>query len=368
MKKIGLIINPIAGMGGSVGLKGTDGDIFKKALELGANPVAPGRIYEFLLNLKNRRQVNFITAPGNMGAEYLENKDFDYEIIGTIPSVTTAEDTKRIARKIVQSSVELLVFCGGDGTARDIYDAIGLEKPVIAIPAGVKMYSSVFALNPRAAAQLVDEFLEGTIEIDEREVLDIDEELFRKNILEARLYGYLKVLKVYRLIQSAKSGSSLTRTVMENQHEIAQFIVESMQHNILYLLGPGTTVKAITDNLNLTKTLLGVDAIYNKKLIGVDLNEKGITELIEKYSNSEIIISPLGGQGFIFGRGNKQFTPTVIKLVGTKNIKIIGTSDKIREFECLKVDTGNLKVDQMLSGFAKVIIGYMEEFIIPVEC
>jgi predicted polyphosphate/ATP-dependent NAD kinase len=127
-------------------------------------------------------------------------------------------------------------------------------------------------------------------------------------------------------------------------------------------------VKAITENLKLPKTLLGVDAVYNKKTIATDLNEKGMIEMLKRYSKAEIIISPIGGQFFIFGRGNKQFTPKILELVGTKNIKIVATRDKLRDFDCLRVDTGNLKVDDMLKGFAKVIVGYMELLVVKVEC
>ena len=367
MKKIGLIVNPIAGMGGTVGLKGTDGDIIKKALQMGAKPVVPNRIHQFFLNTKNKDLIHFFVAPGKMGADYIENKGFEYEIIGEIPEVTTSEDTKRIAREIIQKSIELLIFCGGDGTARDIFDAIGLEIPVVAIPAGVKMFSSVFALNPRAAAKILDKFLEEEVETQEQEVLDIDEELVRKDILTTELYGYLKIPKILQFIQPSKSGSKNGRTIEENKREIAEFIIENMQNGVLYLLGPGTTVKTITDNLKLQKTLLGVDAIYNTKLVGKDLNEKSILMLLDKYSDSEIIVSPIGGQGFVFGRGNKQFTPNILKKVGKKNIKIISTEEKLKGLDCLRVDTGDNQVDHDWIGFVKVIIGYKEELIMSIE-
>ncbi|MFX1554342.1 MAG: ATP-NAD kinase family protein [Promethearchaeota archaeon] len=368
MKKIGLIVNPIAGMGGSVGLKGTDGNILQEAIRMGATPVSPQRLNELLSQIKRKEDIFFLVAPSIMGEDYIKNKGFNFEIIGEISEHTSSEDTKNIAKEMINKTIELLVFCGGDGTARDIYDAIGLKKPVVALPAGVKMFSSVFALNPRAAAQIIDKFLEETVETQEQEVLDINEDLVREDILESRLYGYLKVPKILSLIQSSKSGSKLGKTVQENKQEIAQFIIENMENDILYLLGPGTTVKTITDNLRLPKTLLGIDAIYNKKNIGKDVNEQGILELLEKYSKVNVIVSPIGGQGFIFGRGNKQFTPKILKRIGKKNIKIIATEQKMRELDCLRVDTGNIEVDNTLKGFTKVIIGYKEELVLKIEC
>ncbi|MFX1478601.1 MAG: ATP-NAD kinase family protein [Promethearchaeota archaeon] len=368
MKKVGFIINPIAGMGGSVGLKGTDGEIYKKALLLGAKPIAPQRVNRLLSNITKKEDLFLLVAPGKMGADLIEDSGINFGVIGEISEETSAKDTVRIAKQMMEKGIELLIFCGGDGTARDIYDAIDLEKPVIAIPAGVKMFSSVFAYNPRAAAQLIDYFLADFVETVEKEVLDIDEDLVREDVLKARLYGFLKVPKILSLIQPSKEGSSLGKTIEENKQEIAQFIVEEMENDVLYILGPGTTVKAITERLNLTKTLLGVDAVYNKKIVGIDLNEKGILELIAKYVKSEIVISPIGGQFFIFGRGNKQFTPKILKLVGNKNIKIIATKDKIRDLDCLRVDTGDLLVDEMFSGFARIITGYMEYLITKVEC
>ncbi|MFW9819328.1 MAG: ATP-NAD kinase family protein, partial [Candidatus Thorarchaeota archaeon] len=259
------------------------------------------------------------------------------------------------------------IFCGGDGTARDIFDSVDLEKPVVALPAGVKMFSSVFAINPRAAAEIVDKFIDEEIETQEKEVLDIDEDLFRQDILQAKLYGYLKVPKVRHLIQSGKTGSGFERTIEENKQEIAQFIIESMEENILYLLGSGTTIKTITDILNMPKTLLGIDALYNKKLIVEDLNEMDILQLMKKYPNRMIIISPIGGQGFIFGRGNKQFTYEILREIGVKNIKIIATKQKMKDLDCLRVDTGSLEVDNQFKGFTKVITGYKEELIIEIK-
>jgi len=368
MKKIGLIANPIAGMGGSVGLKGTDGDIYKKAIEMGAIPITPKRVKQFLSNIKNIENILLIVAPGKMGVEYVKNLNFEFKVIGEIDENTTAEDTKRIATLMIECGIDLLVFCGGDGTARDIFDSIELKIPVVAIPSGVKMFSSVFALNPKAAAQIVDKFIEETTDTQEKEVLDIDEDAFRDNRLVSKLYGYLVVPKTQNLIQNAKDSSKVGRTVEENKYEIAQQIIETMEKDKIYLLGPGTTVKSITDQLDLGKSLLGVDAIYNKSLIGEDLNENGIIELLDKHQNGKIIVSPIGGQGFVFGRGNKQFTPTILKRLGKKNIIIIGTEEKIKSLACLRVDTGDEEIDKMLEGLTKVVIGYKEELIKEIEC
>ena len=362
--KIGLIVNPIAGMGGSVGLKGTDGEAYRKALELGAKPVTPQRI-EDTLSLIKRRDVMFLVAPGKMGENHIKKFGFDYEVIGKIGEETTADDTKRIAKKMLKEGIDLLIFVGGDGTARDIADAVDLEIPVVAIPSGVKMFSSVFALSPRAAARMIDEF---NGECEEKEVLDIDEEAFRENRLSARLYGYLKVPKIKSLLQKGKEASNVSGSAEENKREIARYVVENMENDILYILGPGTTVKAIADKIGMEKTLLGIDAVYNKELVGKDLNERGLLDLIEKYKKAKIIVTPIGGNGFIFGRGSKQFTPEVLKRVGRDNIIVVGTRDKVFKLECLRVDTGNFEVDKELSGYMKVITGYKEEIIMEVRC
>ncbi len=368
MKKIGLIANPIAGMGGSVGLKGTDGKIIKDAIKLGAKPVVPKRVEVFLSHLKSKDDFSLLVAPGKMGEELMSGKGLKYKVIGHIQQHTTAEDTKRIANLMLKEQVELLIFCGGDGTARDIFDAIELKIPVVAIPSGVKMFSSVFALNPKAAAQIVNKFVKDATDTQEKEILDIDEEAFRNNRLDSKLYGYLMIPKIQNLTQNAKDSSKVGRTIDENKYEIAQQIIETMEEEFLYLLGPGTTVKSITDQLRLYKSLLGVDAIYNKNLIGKDLNESGIIELLDKYQKVIIIVTPIGGQGFVFGRGNKQFTPKILKRVGKKNIIIIGTEDKIKSLKCLRVDTGDDETDKLLEGLTKVIIGYKEELICKIEC
>lgn len=367
MKKIGLIANPIAGMGGSVGLKGTDGDIYKKAIEMGAASITPDRVEKFLNNIKNPENIIWIVAPGKMGEALVSGKGFKYKVISHVQQQTTAEDTKRIALLMVEKDIELLIFCGGDGTARDIFDAIDLKIPVVAIPSGVKMFSSVFALNPKAAAQIVDKFIEETTDTEEKEVLDIDEDAFRDNRLVSKLYGYLVVPKIQNLTQNAKDSSKVGRTIDDNKYEIAQQIIEIMEEETLYLLGPGTTVKSITDQLNLVKSLLGVDAIYNKILVGKDLNESSIIELLDKYQKVKIIVTPIGGQGFVFGRGNKQFTPKILKRIGKKNIIIIGTEEKIKNLKCLRVDTGNDETDEILKGLTKVVIGYKEELICTIE-
>lgn len=363
MKKIGLIVNPIAGMGGSVGLKGTDGKMYKKALELGARPVTPQRI-EDVLSLIKGRDIYFFVAPEKMGESYIKKYDFKYKVIGEVGKDTTAEDTKRIAKEMIEGGIEILIFVGGDGTARDICDAVDLKIPVVAIPSGVKMFSPVFTVSARAAAEMIDSLKNQFIE---KEVLDIDEDAFRENRLAAKLYGYLKVPEIKSLLQGGKEASNVSKSAEENKREIAEYIFENMKNNILYILGPGTTVKVIADRIGVEKTLLGIDAVYNKKLVGKDLNEEIILELINIYKKAKIIVTPIGGNGFIFGRGSKQITSEVLGIVGKENIIVVGTPDKIGKLEYLRIDTGDIKVDKKLGGYIKVIMGYNEEIIMGVK-
>ena len=363
MKKIGLIVNPIAGMGGSVGLKGTDGEIYKKAIELGAKPTTPQRIEETLTLIK-RNDVYFMVAPGKMGEDYITKFDFNYEVASKIGKETNATDTKRIVLEMLKKGIDLLIFVGGDGTARDIYDALGLKIPVVGIPSGVKMFSPVFALSPSAAAEIINTAGNQFIE---KEVLDIDEEAFRENKIAAKLYGYLKVPKNITLLQAKKEPSNISKPEEDMKEEIADYLMENPEKETLYILGPGTTLKTIADKMGVEKTLLGIDAVFNGKLVGKDLNEKGLLVLIKKYNKSTIIVTPIGGNGFIFGRASKKFTPEVLRLIGKENIVVVATEDKINKLECLRVDTGNIEVDKSLNGFTRVITAYKRESIIEVK-
>jgi len=364
MIRIGLIVNPIAGMGGCVGLRGTDGNMHLKAVELDAKPVTPQRIEE-VLTLIERKDIFFMVAPEKMGEDYIKKFDFEYDIVGEIGEITDAKDTKRIADEMIKKGIEILMFVGGDGTARDICDVVDSKIPVIAIPAGVKMFSSVFALSAHAAAEMVDHVKNGFIE---REVLDIDEEVFRQNRLAAKLYGYMKVPEIRLLLQRGKDTSHTGKSDEVNKTEVAKYFFENMEENTLYILGPGTTLQAIADLMNVEKVLLGIDSVYNKELVGSDLNERKLIDLIKKYEGkAKIVVTPIGGNGFIFGRASKQISPDVLKLVGKENIIVIGTSDKIRKLECLRVDTGDFEVDESLGGYINVIVGYKEELVMEVK-
>lgn len=365
-KKLGLIVNPVAGMGGSVGLKGTDGELHRRALELGADPVTPSRTATFLSHLQHTDRIEILAAPGEMGAHFVKEIDLAPKVVGDIGDDTSAQDTKRIALQILERGAELLIFVGGDGTARDICDAVGTQLPVVAVPAGVKVYSSVFALNPRAAAEMVDAFVEGA-DVTQQEVLDIDEQAFREDRLASKHYGYLLVPRTQRFLQHGKVASSGSPSVEEAKREIAAFVIEAMDDETLYLLGPGTTVKAISEEMGFQKTLLGVDAVRNGTLVGEDVNERAMLGLFQEYEKRVIVVTPLGGSGFIFGRGNKQFTPQVIRQAGVDNVQVIATRQKLAPLACLRVDTGELELDEMLSGWRTVTVGYRESRMMKVE-
>lgn len=366
--KIGFIVNPIAGMGGVVGLKGTDGEgILKKAIKLGAKPVAPKRAEEALKNLLPLKEhLELITYPHSMGQDEAVSVGFSPMVIGNItPGKTSAKDTKQAAREMKKLKVDLIVFCGGDGTACDIYEAIGDSIPVIGVPAGVKMHSAVFAVNPKAAAEVVIKFLTEGLPLRQAEVMDIDEDAFRTGVLSAKLKGYLLVPYEPELVQGVKTSSPLTANEEENKMAIARYIVENMDPEIFYILGPGTTTKVIADLLGVKKTLLGVDIIRNRKIIARDVGEKKILEVI-RGKKAKIIVTPIGNQGFIFGRGNQQISPKVIRKVGIKNVIIIATRYKLSTIKYLRVDTSDESLDEELRGYIRVIVDYNEEKIVKV--
>jgi len=361
MKRLGLIVNPVAGMGGRVGLKGSDGEaIIKRAVELGAVKLSPGRAVEALRRIARiREQVEVITYPGEMGEDEVREAGFQPTVIGSIAhNSTTREDTVEAARTMAEMGVDLIMFAGGDGTARDLVEAVDGEVPVLGIPAGVKIHSGVFAINPADAGELAALYLEGgPVKLRELEVMDIDEEAFRDDRLSARLYGYLKVPYEEAMIQNTKSGSATTDEF--SLEGIAADIVEEMERDVLYVLGPGTTVRQIAERLGLSKTLLGVDVVLNGELIAADANEEKLLELIDG-KEARIIVTVIGGQGFVLGRGNQQISPQVIRSVGVENITIIATPGKLAALQGrpLLVDTGDPEVDEMLVGYAKVVTEY----------
>jgi len=367
MKTLGFIVNPIAGMGGTVGLKGTDGrDILNKAVTLGAKPTSPARAERFLLELKPfNTRINLLVGAGNMGEYEAQKAGSSFTVVGEEKEKTTAEDTKQITRSMIAKKADLIAFCGGDGTARDILDVVDTRMPVLGIPAGVKMHSAVFTVSPESAARIAVSFLLENLPLREAEVMDVDEEAFRNGRLSAKLYGYMLVPYKPDLIQSTKMASPSTDDEMRNQAALAIYLIEEMKTNVIYIIGPGTTTRTIADLLDEQKTLLGVDLFCNKRIIAKDVNEREILERI-RGKEAKIIVTPIGGQGFIFGRGNQQISPAVIKQVGIENIIVIATKHKLNRLKHLRVDTGDPVLDKQLQGYIRVITDYREERMIHV--
>ena len=364
--KIGFLVNPIAGMGGAVGLKGTDNQLYFLALRKGAKPVAPKRAERFLSRLLQESFRGFlIVANGVMGCDYMPKTRLSYKCL-KIPtcSRTTKKDTADVVKEMIKENVDLIVFVGGDGTARDILDVIDGRIPILGVPSGVKMYSGVFAVSPEAAAEVVRAYAEGKAEIIVTNVADADEEAINRGLLKVKVYGLAKAPAVEQLITPTKDFGSYSDS--EAKKAIAEYFRdEYIKPNNLYLLGPGTTIKALADILKIEKTLLGIDALWNNSLVGKDLDEEGILDLLSKYRNPHIVITIIGAQGYIFGRGNQQLSPKVIRTVGKERIHILATPSKLVKIKYLLIDTGDSKLDIELSGYYRIITGYREETVLP---
>jgi predicted polyphosphate/ATP-dependent NAD kinase len=382
-RRIGLIVNPLAGIGGRVGLKGSDGaETVALALALGAVPMAGARAAETLRLLAegaapgglrghlpggHSPEIDLATYPGEMGEVVAREAGFVPTVLGSIQTgATTGADTRQAAEDLLSWGADLLLFAGGDGTARDVFAAVGGRVPVVGIPAGVKIHSGVFAVNPRRAAELVTEFLAGRAGLEDREVMDIDEDLFRAGIVSARLFGYMRMPYRRALVQGAKSGNPGGPSTLR---DVAFGVLAEMDRDpgAYWILGPGTTVKAVAHELGIEKTLLGVDLLHRGRLVAVDVNEAQLLAFLARKPESvraRLVVTVIGGQGYLFGRGNQQLSPAVIRAVGREGVVVAATLDKLHALGGpLLVDTGDAECDAYLSGHIKVVTGEVDRVV-----
>lgn len=371
--KIGFIINPIAGMGGKVGLKGTDG-VYEKAVELGAEPVAVERAEKALENMKENNR--WFTANGILGEKSLE-KYFDKDKIQVVHETANAEigettdnDTKKAVREFLNHDIDIVVFCGGDGTARDIFGEVDMKIPILGIPAGVKMHSGCFGINPKASANLFNDFIEEEAEISEVEIMDLDEDRYRKGEWEIKLHGEALSIHEPHYIQLGKQ--SFRSIDQEDQKQnIADFMIEEMESNPdhLFILGPGSTTAKIQETLDLDYTILGVDLLKNKQIVELDVAEKDILDHSKEVSGIKILVSMIGNQGFFLGRGNQQISPKVVRRAGVDNIHVLSTPTKLKKTSKLRADLGDEELEQKFreKGYMKVVQGYREYRLVKLQ-
>lgn len=371
MFKLGLIVNPFAGLGGSVGLKGSDGDdIRSEAFARGAEPRALQRVERALKIISGfREQIEIFCFAGDMGESSSRTSGFITHVLGAAQqNPSSSQDTCLAAIALMQQNMDLIIFAGGDGTARLIADVVGTSQPVLGIPCGVKMHSGVYANAPEAAGEILKQLLTGTlVNIVERDVKDIDEEAFRNGQVRARFYGTLLVPEDSQFLQQVKNAGTERDELA--QLDVAQGMIDQLQSDTLYVIGPGSTTHLFLQELGLEGTLLGVDLLLNNELIATDVSATKITEHLDRFAGAvKIIITAIGGQGHILGRGNQQFTPTILRRIGKDNIHIIAARGKILALNGrpLLVDTNDPKLDVAFGGYRPVITGYRETIMYPV--
>jgi predicted polyphosphate/ATP-dependent NAD kinase len=374
MMKLGLVINPLAGIGGSVALKGSDGRaIVDQALARGAEPMAGERSRTALQGLVQPGLSEVQTASADMGEKVLAQLGIPCHVVYYADNSqrTTAQDTRQAVKALVAAGIDLLVFAGGDGTARDVLDALNTagaaSLPVLGIPAGCKVHSAVYAVTPSQAGELLGLIAAGLpVTLHAAEVMDLDEDAFRAGVVKASCYGYLQVPVDDTRMQVIKQGG-LDHAAMALQ-DIASDVVENMETGVVYLIGSGSTTKAIMDELGLDNTLLGIDAVQNHQLLAADIDAATMLALIAQHP-AKIVVTTIGGQGHIFGRGNQQFSPAVIRRILAQsaggqadNILIVASNEKLRSLEGrpLLIDSGDPALDAELAGMVQVISGYQQ--------
>ena len=367
--KIGLIVNPLAGLGGSVALKGSD-NVAKDALAKGAIPQAGKRCLTALEALQGL-DVELFTYAADMGEDCALKSGLTYQVIGAAKHTPSQfEDTMAAAQQMARLGVDVIMFAGGDGTARDMLKALessGMQVPVVGIPAGVKIHSGVYGINPKAAGQVVAKLVTGQlVSLRSHEVRDIDEEAFRQGQVKARYFGEMLVPEEHQYMQATKSSSGKEDEQMVLL-DIADWVAENMEDDVRYIMGSGSTVAAIMERLELDNTLLGVDVIENGELLASDVTAEQLLALTEGY-DCQLYITLIGGQGHVFGRGNQQLSPALIRQLGMDNIHIVATKTKLNALDGkpLLVDTGDSQLDDDITGVVPVLCGYNDQLLYPI--
>lgn len=372
LRKLGLVINPWSGIGGPAGLKGSDGaETVKQALEAGIEPRSNKRAAIALNALKPfSGELEILCFAGDMGETLAAELGFTVTVLGraaTDPS--TPADSERAAQAIRDAGADLIVFVGGDGTARNMVNALGDDFPVLGIPAGVKMHSACFAISPKAGGEVLRRLMAGQlVDLREREVRDIDEKSFREGRVSTRHYGELLVPEEGHFLQAVKNAG---REVEELAvADIAAEVIEDLEPGTLYIVGPGSTTLAVLEELGCDGTLLGVDLLRDEQLVATDVNAPEIEKAIAAHDGPvKILLTAIGGQGHLIGRGNQQFSPRVLREVGRDNLIAIATKTKITELggRPLLVDSGDPELDEQWSGFIRVITGYRDAILYPLS-
>ncbi len=364
--RLGLIINPLAGLGGPAALKGSDG-MAAEALARGSEPRASERTrlaLQCLLPLRERLQ--FLSFPGAMGADLLRELGFAHQVLGSLnDAATSAEDTKQAVQRLQEAGCALILFAGGDGTARDVCSVVRDGQPVLGIPAGVKIHSGVYAISPRAAGELAVRLVEGgLVRLASGEVRDLDESALREGRVSARWYGELTVPEEGHFMQQTKQAG------MESEElvllELADWLQDSMEDGVRYVFGPGSTLHGLAQNLGLETTLLGVDVIENGQVLAHDVTEAQLFELVEGHP-SRLLVTAIGGQGHILGRGNQQISPRVVRAIGLDHLRVVATKRKLGTLQGrpLLVDSGDPQLDDSFPAAVRVWAGYKEELLYP---
>jgi len=369
--KLGVVINPYAGIGGALALKGSDGaEIRNKALAMGAEKKALDKTrsaLEHIVQLKD--QVQLYVAGGEMGEDLAKEMGFKTTVVyqATDPQ-TESQDTEFTVQTFVEHQVDLILFAGGDGTARNVCHIVGNAIPVLGVPAGCKIHSAVYAITPAAAGRVLKQVIEGEIvSVSDAQVMDIDETLFRQGKVNAKQFGEMQVPTELRYIQAVKMGGKESDELV--LADIAAHVIEIIQDQpeCLFVMGSGSTVAFIMQELGLDNTLLGVDIIKGTQLLASDVTANELLELTTG-QECKLVLTLIGGQGHIIGRGNQQLSAAFLKRLNKSNIILVATKTKLGNLagRPLIVDSDDLTLDEHLSGLINVVTGYHDQVLYPI--
>ena len=381
--RLGVIVNPDAGLGGKLGFKGSDGRAIE-ARKAGATDRSGPRMRQCLQHLhgllvsslnRTGSMSEIYSWSGRMGGDWLPETSEKMTVVhtGQTPTPTSAADTSDMVRTLVDAQVEAILYAGGDGTTRDIVNALGAlgsgatSTPVIGVPGGVKMHSGTFATTPKAAAEVVLSFAMGDLRTAITEVMDLDEEVYQHGEWRVRMYGEAWTPSSPRFMQGAKE--QVERVSEEDTIEGLAHHVQSLvddEPDLMVVWGSGGTLRRMGEHLDLDLTLLGID-VWHAGTVFRDLNEQGLLDILGSHHDQQdqprpllLLLSPMGGQGFLIGRGNLQLSPAVLRLVGHDRLLGVATPSKLIGLEAVRIDTGDEALDDEYAAkrFVKILQGF----------